>query len=373
MTKVTATQKYSRAFVAVFWLSVGVILSMGISATPAIAEDEGPKRVIYVEDDSNDSGAAEMALFYYQQNPVAGFKDQIMREVDDDAMLDALKKINDGDMLIIIAHGSPGGINIDGVHRDGFRSENDEKGEGGTGKDCNDPQTVQKLKISGVSVTFATCYGDADPDPNDPDKRSVAQTLRELLGEDNSVEGSEHVINVSSRFIFEGIEIPEDLDDLTEEEVKILLATFNCLNDAWDEDEFDSIWDWMDSFDTVEEQQNALNTAIKDCDSDQAVAVQILYDLSERPPNEKMTSIATTLGFPIQRSKSPCAECGPSGAPCPADITGTGVVNVDDLLLVLNNWGPCVDPTVCPADITGTGIVNVDDLLIILNNWGPCP
>lgn len=59
---------------------------------------------------------------------------------------------------------------------------------------------------------------------------------------------------------------------------------------------------------------------------------------------------------------------------CPGDVTGEGdEVNVDDLLVVLNNWGPCADPEDCAGDITGEGDVNVDDLLSVLNNWGPCP
>lgn len=62
-------------------------------------------------------------------------------------------------------------------------------------------------------------------------------------------------------------------------------------------------------------------------------------------------------------------------SPCPADINGTGAVNVDDLLAVINAWGPC-PPGSCPADIApsgGNGVVNVDDLLAVINGWGPCP
>jgi len=65
--------------------------------------------------------------------------------------------------------------------------------------------------------------------------------------------------------------------------------------------------------------------------------------------------------------------------PCIADIApsgGNGIVNVDDLLLVINSWGPCADPNNCPADIApagGNDLVNVDDLLAIINSWGPCP
>lgn len=52
------------------------------------------------------------------------------------------------------------------------------------------------------------------------------------------------------------------------------------------------------------------------------------------------------------------------------DVNCDGDVNVDDLLIVLNNWGKCADPEDCPADVTSNGAVNVDDLLMVLNNWG---
>jgi hypothetical protein len=62
---------------------------------------------------------------------------------------------------------------------------------------------------------------------------------------------------------------------------------------------------------------------------------------------------------------------GPGVQPCPADIEGSnGVVNIDDLLLVLNNWG-APDPG-NPADVDGDGDVDIDDLLAVINAWGPC-
>jgi hypothetical protein len=62
------------------------------------------------------------------------------------------------------------------------------------------------------------------------------------------------------------------------------------------------------------------------------------------------------------------------GAVCAADLAGDdGVVNVDDLLAVINAWGPCVSEC-CAADLAGDdGVVNVDDLLAVINAWGPCP
>jgi hypothetical protein len=56
---------------------------------------------------------------------------------------------------------------------------------------------------------------------------------------------------------------------------------------------------------------------------------------------------------------------------CPSDVTGNNVTDVDDLLSVINGWGPCPPP--CASDITGNGNVDVDDLLAVINGWGPCP
>lgn len=67
-------------------------------------------------------------------------------------------------------------------------------------------------------------------------------------------------------------------------------------------------------------------------------------------------------------------DCGSSNCakPCPGDVNHDGVVNVDDLLIIINSWGPCPVPQNCPADINHNGVVNVDDLLAVINGWGPC-
>jgi hypothetical protein len=53
---------------------------------------------------------------------------------------------------------------------------------------------------------------------------------------------------------------------------------------------------------------------------------------------------------------------------CPADINGDGVVNIDDLFEVLNNWGA----SGVGADVNFDRTVNIDDLFAVLNNWGTC-
>ncbi len=65
---------------------------------------------------------------------------------------------------------------------------------------------------------------------------------------------------------------------------------------------------------------------------------------------------------------------------CPKDLTFNGLVDVDDVLVLINSWGPCPGPPTqppCPADIAsaqfgGSGAVDVDDLLMVINAWGPC-
>jgi hypothetical protein len=55
-------------------------------------------------------------------------------------------------------------------------------------------------------------------------------------------------------------------------------------------------------------------------------------------------------------------DAGPWNNP---DPTGDGVVDVNDLLLIIGHWGQAGGP----ADVNHDGIVNVDDLLIVLEAW----
>jgi hypothetical protein len=54
--------------------------------------------------------------------------------------------------------------------------------------------------------------------------------------------------------------------------------------------------------------------------------------------------------------------------PCPADINGDAVVDVDDLFEVLNHWGDAGGD----SDVNDDGVVDVDDLFEVLNAWGDC-
>ncbi|MEY3142491.1 MAG: hypothetical protein RLY21_984 [Planctomycetota bacterium] len=54
-------------------------------------------------------------------------------------------------------------------------------------------------------------------------------------------------------------------------------------------------------------------------------------------------------------------------APCPADLSGDGFVNGEDLAAVLGAWGT---PN---ADVNDDGTTDGSDLAIVLGGWGECP
>ena len=55
----------------------------------------------------------------------------------------------------------------------------------------------------------------------------------------------------------------------------------------------------------------------------------------------------------------------------PPDIDGDGVVGILDFLLMLAEWGPCIECGVvtCPADLDGDCEVGISDFLLLLAHW----
>jgi hypothetical protein len=59
----------------------------------------------------------------------------------------------------------------------------------------------------------------------------------------------------------------------------------------------------------------------------------------------------------------------PDECQCLGDITGDGdIVNVRDILVLISHW----NSSESSADIDGNGNVGISDLLILIDNWGPC-
>lgn len=59
----------------------------------------------------------------------------------------------------------------------------------------------------------------------------------------------------------------------------------------------------------------------------------------------------------------------------PGDLNGDLFIDIDDLLIVINHWGPCQDEAAVPsvADVAPEGgncMVDLDDMLVVLMNFG---
>ena len=61
-------------------------------------------------------------------------------------------------------------------------------------------------------------------------------------------------------------------------------------------------------------------------------------------------------------------EGEPAG--CPEDVDGSGIVDTDDLLAVINGWG--TDGSANNSDVNDDGVVDSDDILAVINAWGIC-
>ena len=59
------------------------------------------------------------------------------------------------------------------------------------------------------------------------------------------------------------------------------------------------------------------------------------------------------------------AQLAPAFGICIGDLDGDDVVDIDDLLLLIDNWG---NPGI--GDVNDDGVVDIDDLLILINHWG---
>jgi hypothetical protein len=84
--------------------------------------------------------------------------------------------------------------------------------------------------------------------------------------------------------------------------------------------------------------------------------------------NDSVVGLSGGGGIPFDYVESDLSQSGPCPEDCPADIDGSGVIDVDDLTQVILFWGDAGGP----ADINNDGIVNVDDLTEVILGWGPC-
>ncbi len=59
---------------------------------------------------------------------------------------------------------------------------------------------------------------------------------------------------------------------------------------------------------------------------------------------------------------------GTVASACPADLDGSGAVDIGDILAILAAWGDKGGP----EDVDGSGTVDFGDILAVLTAWGPC-
>ncbi|MFN9078314.1 MAG: dockerin type I domain-containing protein, partial [bacterium] len=55
--------------------------------------------------------------------------------------------------------------------------------------------------------------------------------------------------------------------------------------------------------------------------------------------------------------------------PIPEDLNGDGLVNAQDLAIMLGAWGPCGNCDSCAADLNGDCAVGPQDLAQLLAAW----
>lgn len=63
---------------------------------------------------------------------------------------------------------------------------------------------------------------------------------------------------------------------------------------------------------------------------------------------------------------------GGSNPNCPHDTDNDGRVDVSDLLLLIQSWGTCIDPSNCASDFDNDGTVGIYDLMSLLAVYGDC-
>ena len=88
--------------------------------------------------------------------------------------------------------------------------------------------------------------------------------------------------------------------------------------------------------------------------------------ICENSPNQVFGEFIDLGENCIQES---CIDC--ESIDCPADLTGDGVVDGEDLGLLFVQWGAC--DVSCPADLSGDGNVDGEDLGLLFVPWGACP
>ena len=96
-----------------------------------------------------------------------------------------------------------------------------------------------------------------------------------------------------------------------------------------------------------------------------ALPVNTSYGRVEDGYSEWMTFVPLTNTPPTPLS----ANSGMITVPCPEDLNSDGSITVQDVLIVLANFG-CLAPEPCIGDIDSSNYVGVSDVLEMLSAFG---
>lgn len=109
--------------------------------------------------------------------------------------------------------------------------------------------------------------------------------------------------------------------------------------------------------------QNQPGTNLPDIDADQSIATGVVGEAA-------VAGVA--LASAVDVDTNPDSEPTEDQPKIATDLTGDGVVDLDDVLLVLQSWGSChpFSLTPCFGDVNSDGYVDQHDLLLLLADWG---
>jgi hypothetical protein len=132
------------------------------------------------------------------------------------------------------------------------------------------------------------------------------------------------------------------------------------------------------SFAIASDNNAALNLSISDIDLAERPAlipVGICGGGIEVAPDTKgkTNDASLSLANVASPSESPNPLPGNPTKGNPFDLTGDGLVDGADLVVLMSQWGSCAPwgngLTVCSADFTGDGIIAHEDLNLLLRYW----